>query len=190
MLFRSSDAWEWVVAAGVKAFGPINVLVSNAGISGHYASTSELKYNDYHKVIAVNVNGVFYGMRTLIPEMLIAGDGSIINISSVAGFTHRNNSTNAAYAASKFAVRGLTKAASVEYAQHGIRVDSVHPGGVLTQMAQQNTPQDAIDAFVEALPIRRLGKPGEISNLVLFLASDESSYMTGAECVVDGGMLH
>jgi 3alpha(or 20beta)-hydroxysteroid dehydrogenase len=182
--------WDDVVAKAMQKFGSIDVLVNNAGVAGPYANLLDLPVDDFLKIMAVNVNGVFFGMRSVIPVMLKGGSGSVVNISSVAGYQHRDNSTNGAYTASKFAVRGLTKAASVEFAQFGVRVNSVHPGGVLTPMSKANTPQDVIDKFAAALPIRRLGEPEEIANLVLFLASDESSYMTGAECVADGGMLH
>jgi 3alpha(or 20beta)-hydroxysteroid dehydrogenase len=184
-----ASAWEDVVAQAEKAFGVVTVLVNNAGISGPNAFTADLAIKDFLKVMDVNVNGMFYGMRAVIPGMLKAGGGSIVNISSVAGFNHIPPLPSLAYTGSKFAVRGLTKAAAVEYARHNIRVNAVAPGGVMTPMAAAITPQPIIDAFAAETPMGRLGKPDEVSNAVLFLASDEASYMTGAVILVDGGKL-
>lgn len=180
------QSWEQVVRAAAERHGPITVLVNNAGISGPTASVADLSPEDYLAVINVDQHGTFYGMRAVIPGMLTAGAGSIINISSVAGLQHR--SPNAAYTAAKFAVRGLTRAAAKQYAAAGIRVNSVHPGAVFTGMLAE-LPPERVDSFAATIPIKRMARPEEISQVVLFLASDDSSYVTGAEHVVDGGAL-
>lgn len=183
------DSWDAVLAQAEKTFGVVTVLVNNAGISGPNAFTADLGVEDFIKIMNINTNGTFYGMRAVIPGMIKAGGGSIINTSSVGGFSHVKGLPNLAYTGSKFAVRGLTKAAAVEYAPKNVRVNSVHPGGVLTPMAASVAPKEAIEAFIADTPMGRLGRPREISNIVLFLASDESSYMTGAALLADGGKL-
>lgn len=180
-------SWETVVAAATEAFGPITVLVNNAGLAGPAAGIPDMAVEDYLRTIAIDQHGVFYGMRAVIPGMLAAGGGSIVNISSVAGFVHQVDVPNVAYTAAKFAVRGLTKAAAVLYGPQGVRVNSVHPGGVLTPMLRDTVPQEAIDAITADVPLRRMAEPLEVSHLVAFLASDESSYISGAEHLIDGG---
>lgn len=179
-------SWAQVVKDTEAKFGTVTVLVNNAGVSGPPVPTAEMTDKDYLKTIAVDQHGVFYGMRAVIPGMVKAGGGSIINISSVAGFVHQ--APNPAYTAAKFAVRGLTKAAAVEYATKKVRVNSVHPGAIWTPLLQ-NQQKDALDAFTATIPMKRFGELREVSNLVLFLASDESSYITGAEHLVEGGAL-
>ncbi|MFF5075420.1 glucose 1-dehydrogenase [Actinoplanes sp. NPDC000266] len=181
------DAWSSVVEATTSAFGPVTVLVNNAGYAGPAAGVADMTPGDYLKTIAIDQHGVFYGMRAVIPGMLAAGGGSIVNISSVAGFVHQINVPNPAYTAAKFAVRGLTKAAAVQYGPRGIRVNSVHPGGVLTPMLAGTLTSEEISAVAADVPLRRLADPREVSRLVAFLASDESSYITGAEHLIDGG---
>jgi 3alpha(or 20beta)-hydroxysteroid dehydrogenase len=183
------SSWAKVVQAATERFGPVTVLVNNAGVPGPAAALADLTDEAYQQVIAVDQNGVFYGMRAVIPQMIDAGGGSIVNMSSVAGFAHSRNLLNCAYTTAKFAVRGLTKAAAVEYGAKNIRVNSVHPGGVLTPLLASTQPQEVIDALAANLPLRRMGLPEEISSLVAFLASDEASYITGSEFVVDGGAL-
>lgn len=185
-----TDAGQWadVVARAEQAFGPITVLVNNAGILGPMAKTVDLAEADYMHVCAVNQHSVFLGMQTVLPSMLRAGRGSIVNISSIAGMVANYGFPSLAYVASKFAVRGMTKAAAVEYGPHNIRVNSVHPGFILTPMMVEATDEVGGDALSQ-IPLGRLADPDEVSQLVLFLASDESSYISGTEHVVDAGMI-
>ena len=183
------DTWAAVVARVDKAFGPVTVLVNNAGIAGVNARTADIHVKDFLLVMSVNLYGVFYGMRAVIPGMIAAGGGSIVNIASTAGFTHTLGTRNLAYTAAKFAVRGMTKAAAVEYARQNIRVNAVAPGGVLTPMVSSNLTDEARVAIAAEIPMGRLAEPGELSNVVLFMATDESSYMTGATVLSDGGLL-
>jgi 3alpha(or 20beta)-hydroxysteroid dehydrogenase len=177
--------WERAVARTVEAFGRLDVLVNNAGII-KTGSIVELPVEDYLEVFEVNQLGCFLGMKAAIPAMRDAGGGSIINISSVGGL--RGRPLTAAYAATKFAIRGMTKCAAIEVGHDGIRVNSVHPGSIDTDMTR-GAEFATIDkaAYHAALPIPRQGTPDDVAQLVLFLASDESRYCTGSEFVVDGG---
>ena len=183
----SGAAWDRVVKATEDKFGPANVLVNNAGILGAMATTTDITEKEYMTVIAVNQHSVFLGMHAVIPSILRAGGGSIVNISSIAGLVANYGFPSLAYVGSKFAVRGMTKAAAVEYGPQGIRVNSVHPGFIMTPMMIEATNEEGGDAL-SMIPLRRIAEPEEVSNLVLFLASDESSYISGAEHVVDAGM--
>lgn len=185
-----TDAGQWteVVAKAEQAFGPINVLVNNAGILGPIARTADLTEADYLHVCAVNQHSVFLGMRAVLPSMLRAGRGSIVNISSIAGMAANYGFPSLAYVASKFAVRGMTKATAIEYGRHNIRVNSVHPGFIQTPMMVEATDEVGGEALA-LIPLGRIADPDEVSQLVLFLASDESSYITGSEHLVDAGML-
>ena len=179
--------WEAVVAATEAAFGPISVLVNNAGIvlNGPIESHSEA---DYRKVIDVNQIGVFLGMKTVLPSMKRAGGGSMINVSSIAGFIGIWGAPG--YTASKFAVRGMTKSAAIEFAPFNIRVNSVHPGMIRTQMSVAEGEGAAqMEALVNSAPAARRGEPEEVSAVVILLASDETRFSTGAEFVVDGGFI-
>lgn len=192
-LFIEQDAtdfaqWEMVVQQAEAAFGPVDVLVNNAGILGAMARTADLTEKDYLAVCAINQHSVFYGMRAVLPSMLKAGHGSIVNISSIAGIAANYGFPSLAYVASKFAVRGMTKATAIEYGPHNIRVNSVHPGFIQTPMMVEATNEEGGDAL-SLIPLGRIADPQEVSNLVLFLASDESSYITGSEHLVDAGML-
>jgi 3alpha(or 20beta)-hydroxysteroid dehydrogenase len=179
--------WQHVVAEGEAKFGPVTVLVNNAGVLGPIADTTELTEDDYLKVCAINQHGVFYGMQAVIPSMLKAGLGSIVNISSVAGIVSIYGAPSLAYVASKFAVRGMTKKTAVEFGGKNIRVNSVHPGFINTPMMAEATNEEGGDAL-NLIPLGRLAEPKEVSQLVLFLASDESSYITGTEHIIDAGM--
>jgi len=179
-----SADWERVVAATEKKFGPITSLVNNAGIvlRGTIESFSEA---DYRNVIDVNQVSVFLGMKYALPSLKRAGSGSIVNISSITGLVGRRETV--AYTASKFAIRGMTKVAATEFGEFNIRVNSVHPGAVLTPMFS-DMEQRVKDSLTADLAIKRLADPGEVTNLVLFLLSDESAYCTGSEFVIDGGL--
>ena len=183
----SAADWKRVVEATETRFGPANVLVNNAGILGTMATTADISEEDYLKVIAVNQHSVYLGMHAVIPSILRAGGGSIVNISSIAGLVANYGFPSLAYVGSKFAVRGMTKAAAVEYGPQGIRVNSVHPGFIMTPMMVEATNEEGGDAL-SMIPLRRIAEPEEVSNLVLFLASDESSYISGAEHVIDAAM--
>lgn len=180
--------WTAVVEAAVRSFGGIDVLVNNAGILGAMANTEDLAEADYLAVCAVNQHSVFYGMKAVLPAMIARGGGSIVNISSIAGMAANYGFPSLAYVASKFAVRGMTKATAMEYGKHNIRVNSVHPGFIQTPMMVEATDEVGGDALAQ-IPLGRIADPREVSNLVLFLASDESSYITGSEHLVDAGML-
>lgn len=171
--------WERVVADAEAAFGTVSVLVNNAGISfmGSLESQSEEKFR---RVFEVNQLSVFLGMKAVLPSMRRAGGGSIVNISSIAGLIGVPGAIG--YSASKWAVTGMTKVAALELASSGIRVNSIHPGSIRTPMTSRAT-----EDFVSGLPMPRFGEPQEVAQMVLFLASDESSYCTGGQYAVDGG---
>ena len=183
----SEEQWAAAVATAVDTFGRLDVLVNNAGVL-KFAPIAEMSLDDFRRILEVNAVGCWLGMKAVIGPMKAAGGGSIINISSIEGFTGAAGLS--AYSASKFAVRGMTKAAARELGQFGIRVNSVHPGGVITSMTlgQPGSAEQA-DAFLKAMPLSRFARPAEISCLVAFLASDESSYSTGSEFLADGGIL-
>ena len=173
--------WERAVAAAVSSYGKLDILVNNAGISMHptVENTSEAQWD---LVMDINAKGVFLGTKAAIPAMRQVGGGSIVNISSVAGLV--GGITSAAYAASKAAVRLLTKSTAVQYAADGIRANSVHPGPIETPMT---IPSDRSFATRPGT-LGRIGQPEDVAYGVLFLASDESSFMTGSELVIDRGM--
>lgn len=175
--------WEEVVAEAEKAFGPVNILVNNAGISP-VLSVEHATLEDYMNVVNINQVSVFLGMKHVVASMKKTENGSIVNISSINGLV----GGSIGYTDTKFAVRGMTKAAARELAQYGIRVNSVHPGVINTAMVQESEALDQIQAMIQMIPLKRMSEPNEISQLVLFLASDESSYSTGSEFVADGGI--
>ena len=183
----SEKDWRQAVAATVTRFGKLDILVNNAGIfplGNVEDTTSEV----WDQVLAINAKGVFLGTKYAIPEMRRAGGGSIINISSVAGLI--GSARAAAYGASKGAVRIFTKSTAVQYAKEGIRANSVHPGIIDTPMTVPTilTDDSSRQAQKDRTPLGRLGQPEDVAHGVLFLASDESSFMTGSELVIDGGL--
>ncbi len=181
----SEDAWSRAIADVVAKYSRLDILVNNAGIyrRGLVLGTTE---QEWDTVLDVNAKGVFLGTKLAIPAMRASGGGSIVNISSVAGIIGSQQST--AYNASKGAVRLLTKTTAIQYAQEGIRANSVHPGPIDTQMLDEVFPdQESRENRVSNIPIGRMGTVDDVAYGVLFLASDESSYMTGSELVIDGG---
>ncbi|WUH96821.1 glucose 1-dehydrogenase [Spirillospora sp. NBC_00431] len=186
----SETDWGNAVETATATFGALHVLVNNAGVIRH-RTIEEMSIDEFRRVIDVNLLGQWLGVKSVIAPMREAGGGSIVNVSSTEGFI--GASGLAAYSASKFGVRGLTKAAARELGGYGIRVNSIHPGGVLTPLSLQDdvvaATAGSADAFLKALPLGRLGESREVSGLVVYLASDDSSYCTGSEVLVDGGML-
>lgn len=180
------EDWKNLVNETEDKFGPISVLVNNAGIV-ETKSIEELTLEEYRRTIHINQDGVFLGMKYVLPSMKKAKVGSIVNISSIAGLAGGPN--NLAYITSKFAVRGMTKAAAAEFAEFNIRVNSVHPGTIRTPMTEHESVRDLVKEMEKDIPMKRIAEPEEITNLVLFLASDESSYSTGTEFVADGGLI-
>ncbi|MGD9894556.1 MAG: glucose 1-dehydrogenase [Dehalococcoidia bacterium] len=184
----SEADWSRVVAAVLSRHGRLDVLVNNAGVymAGRIRDTS---LDDYRRIIEVNQIGVFLGMKAVADAMIAAGAGAIVNISSVAGMQGGGNSI--AYTASKWAVRGMTKSAAREFARHGIRVNSIHPGLIETPMLHQVPGIDGgrLENYLRTVPLGRVAEAEEVARLALFLASDESSYCTGAEFIVDGGIM-
>ena len=177
--------WQEIVAATIARFGKLDILVNNAGISGR-PTVEETTVGFWDYVMDINAKGVFLGTKVAIPEMRRAGGGSIINISSIWGIVGSGGS--ASYHASKGAVRLLTKSTAIQYAQEGIRSNSIHPGPITTPMTE-NTRADADlnQGMLDHTPLGRWGQPEDVAYGTLFLASDESSFMTGSELVIDGG---
>jgi NAD(P)-dependent dehydrogenase (short-subunit alcohol dehydrogenase family) len=184
----SEAEWDAATKAAVSAFGKLDVLVNNAGISGTY-DPDMLSSSAWDKVMAVNSKGVFLGMKYAIPLMKQAGGGAIVNISSISGFVGQDG-VHMAYNASKGAVRIMTKTAAVQFAGDNIRVNSVHPGFMPPMRTSKTSADPAWRAkMLAAVPMKRPGRVEEVAHAVLFLASDEASYITGTELVVDGGYL-
>ena len=183
----SEERWQAVLAHALEAHGRLDVLVNNAGVF-LAAPLTETSVADFRRVLDVNVTGVFLGMRTVAPAMVARGSGSIINISSVAGLTGAPMLT--AYSASKWAVRGMSKVAARELAQFGVRVNSLHPGQIDTDMntRQREKTPELIDRLIRGIPLGRIGAPEEVAHAIAYLASDESVYVTGAELAIDGGV--
>jgi 3alpha(or 20beta)-hydroxysteroid dehydrogenase len=183
----SESAWQTVIRDVLAAHGRIDVLVNNAGIfrRGGLRNTT---LDEYRKVIDINQVGVFLGMQAVAPTMIEQRAGSIVNISSIAGFL--GSAGAIAYGASKWAVRGMTKAAGVELAKHGVRVNSIHPGIIDTDMMTEVTGGDAerYERLQRTVPMGRAAGPDEVAKLALFLASDDSAYCTASEFIVDGGV--
>jgi NAD(P)-dependent dehydrogenase (short-subunit alcohol dehydrogenase family) len=180
------ESWAAVVAATQKAFGKLDILVNNAGISG---SAEQDLYSTpaWHRIMSVNATGVFLGTKYAVQSMIANGGGSIVNLSSIAGLIG-SEGIHMAYNASKGAVRLMTKSTAVQHARDGIRANSVHPGVMPPMRTSGRTADPLVRAQrMNVIPMRRPGESDEVANAILFLASDESSYITGTELVVDGG---
>lgn len=180
----SAEGWTEVVDAATTAFGRVDILVNNAAISKPL-KLIETEPEVFDQIYRVNQLGVYLGMRAVIAPMRAVGRGSIINISSVAGL--RGTSTLFAYTSTKWAVRGMTRSAALELARYNIRVNAIFPGVIDTPMNEDN-PATMTEVLVKSTPMRRMGRPEEIARAVLFLASPASSFATGAELAIDGGM--
>jgi len=176
---------EAMVARAVELFGGLDIAVNNAGIGGPAATVGDYPIDGWRKVIGVNLDGVFYGMRYQIPEMLKRGGGSIVNIASILGSVAFHSAP--AYVAAKHGVVGLTKSAAVEYSAQGIRVNSVGPGFIKTPLIDNNLSEDVQTMLVGRHPIGRLGRSEEVAALIAFLASDDASFVSGSYHLVDGG---
>lgn len=177
---------EMLVKKTVEAFGKLDIAVNNAGIGGPLAKTADYPIDGWDDVIKLNLSGVFYGTKYQIAEMLKNGGGSIVNITSILGQVGTANSP--AYVAAKHGIVGLTKTAAVEYAKENIRVNSVGPGYIKTPLLD-GLDDETLEYIVGLHPIGRLGKPGEVAELILWLASDKASFVTGNYYAVDGGYL-
>ena len=185
----SVDDWRAFVAKALDAFGRVDALVNNAGIL-FAKPLLEMDVADFRRVLDVNLVGSFLGVQAVGRVLRDAGGGSIVNVSSTAGF--KAVPTAVGYVSSKFGIRGLTRTAALELGPHGIRVNSIHPGGVDTEMSRRfggRAWEPGSDSVHRKLPLGRIGQPIEIARLALFLVSDESSYCTGSEFVADGGLL-
>jgi 3alpha(or 20beta)-hydroxysteroid dehydrogenase len=180
----SESDWQAAVAKAEEHFGQLDVLVNNAGIL-RFGMLEQTELEEYELVIRINQTGVFLGMKSAAPALRRAGGGSIVNISSLAGMKGIGGAL--AYTASKFAVRGMTKVAAIELGSAGIRVNSVHPGGIETPMTTPVGVSSDPNEQQYTYPIPRVGRPDEVAQLVLWLASDKSSYSTGSEFIIDGG---
>ena len=178
------DAWHRVVAEIVEAEGKIDILFNNAGSVGSYEGIDSIEIDDWHRIVNLNLNGVFYGTRAVIPQMQKQGGGVMLHTSSMWGYV--GASGVAAYTASKGAVRSFSKNVALTYAADGIRSNSLHPGIIATPMVLAQD-KGLTQSIVDKTPMARLGDPREVAKAALFLVSDDSSYVTGTELVVDGG---
>jgi 3alpha(or 20beta)-hydroxysteroid dehydrogenase len=185
----TEESWKAAIGAAVSKWGRLDVLVNNAGIL-HIAAIVQLELADYMRVVNINQVGCLLGMKHAIPVMAKTGGGSIVNISSTAGFEGQPGL--AAYVSTKWAIRGMTKCAAIECGSLGIRVNSIHPGAINTHMGRSDAKGfetiDPVNIF-KKLPLGRVGEPIEVAKLALFLSSDDSSYCTGGEYTADGGWL-
>jgi Dehydrogenases with different specificities (related to short-chain alcohol dehydrogenases) len=181
------SGWAKLVATVEADLGPVDILVNNAGVL-LFRTLLETTLDEYERVLKVNLVGQFLGMKAVAPGMIGRGKGAIVNISSVDGMKGANGL--AAYSSSKWGVRGLTKVAALELGHKGIRVNSVHPGGIDTAMTNHDgRSRDKVSERFGNIPLQRVGAPEEVAKVTLFLASDDASYLSGAEIAVDGGMM-
>jgi 3alpha(or 20beta)-hydroxysteroid dehydrogenase len=190
VLFREQNVadesgWAQSVAAALSAFGALHILVNNAGTLTRQG-IAETTLDAWNRTLAVNLTGPLLGMKHAAPAIRDSGGGSIVNVSSVAGLTAHND---AAYTASKWGLRGLTKTAVLQFSEWNIRVNSIHPGQIRDTRIFQNVSEAFAYAARTAIPMRRQGTPQECAELVLFLASDESAFISGAEIAIDGGFI-
>lgn len=176
---------EAMVEAAKSAFGGLHLAVNNAGIGGPAALTGEYPLDGWHKVIDINLNGVFYGMRYQLPAIVASGGGAIVNMASILGSV--GFATASAYVAAKHAVVGLTKVAAIEYAKHGVRINSIGPGFIDTPLLSKHLDEAALTVIRGLHPVGRLGTSEEVAALTAFLLSDEASFITGSYHLVDGG---
>ena len=179
----SEEEWKKVIQTTIDHYGKVDILVNNAGIASP-KTMAQMEMDEWNKVMDINLNGCVIGMKYVIPEMQKAGGGSLINISSIGGIVGMAGSSP--YTAAKGALRSLTKSAAVEYGKDKIRVNSVHPGIIETPMTAESF-KDAIPFYKTITQLPYFGQPEDVAYGVLFLASDESRFMTGAELVIDGG---
>jgi 3alpha(or 20beta)-hydroxysteroid dehydrogenase len=183
----SEDSWAAAITAGIQRFGGIDVLVNNAGVL-LFKTLADTGKAEFDRVLGINLGGTFLGVKLVGAHMVERRRGSIINISSADGMKGANGL--GAYCSSKWAIRGLTRVAAMEFGHQGVRVNSVHPGGIDTAMGNPYAePKEQVNRRYTMVPMQRVGDPIEVARTSLFLASDESSYLCGAEIAVDGGML-
>lgn len=184
----SEQDWKKVVEKAVQLYGKVDILINNAGVYQPMETTEATTLDRWNQILTINATSAFLGAKAVLPWLKQSGKGAIVNISSIAGIVGGNG---APYSSSKAAMRLLTKDQAVEFAPHNIRVNSIHPGGVLTPMTEALFPGDPeqLDAMMKAMcPLGRIGQAVEIAWGALFLASDEASYVTGSELVIDGGL--
>jgi len=183
----SEANWNEAMAATITRFGKLDIMLNNAGIGGSGSKVEDTTVEEWDETMDINAKGVFFGTKVAIAEMQKTGGGSIINISSQLGLVGTDISSPQ-YQASKGAVRIFTKAAAIQYASEGIRVNSIHPGPIVTAMTEKRRDEPENYALMMSrIPMGRFGRPEEVANGALYLASDESSYVTGSELVIDGG---
>ncbi|MBM4761170.1 glucose 1-dehydrogenase [Bacillus sp. B15-48] len=182
----NEENWKQVIAAAIDKYGKIDILVNNAGIVA-FEKVADVKFEDFNRIMSINAAGTYLGMKHVIPEMKKNGGGSIVNISSIAAYVATGG---AAYAGSKGAVLSMTKNTALEYAKYKIRVNSVHPGTIITRMVDAAFQDEEYKKkILEGTPLPYLGEPIDVAYGALYLASDESRFITGSELIIDGGKL-